>query len=112
MKKLVLALFVFAVFSLPAFAAKNENQAIAFAKSNPDVQACLQNAKASNLEVTAHATLSSDCGNEHAYTVQFAGGPKCAPNQICPMFILLVATVDVACDDTVTLETCGAGAIQ
>jgi len=114
MKKTLLALVAFALLSVPAIAAKNENQALAIAKTDPAVRACIANAERSNLDVNAYVSVTKPCdGHDSLYVIDFTASPQCKPNEICPMYIMVmrVATAEVACDNTVTLTYCG-GATQ
>lgn len=109
MKKTLLAAALLLALALPSFAASNENAAIAQAKSDPGVQACIQNARQSGLEINAAATVLATCENGgSSWTVDFWAAPNCPPNKICPMYLVLAASAEVACDNTVTQTWCGA----
>lgn len=105
MKNVTKLLVVFA-FSMMAFAAsaQDENGLIGIARGV--ARECIQNV--GNFDISASVETTGICfvsGSLHRVT--FVGTPKCSGQEICPLYAILVATVEFDCDNNPTLVYCG-----
>lgn len=82
----------------------DEQRAISIARAA--LTDCLAGAEA-NLQVTANATFS-----EGTWKVTFVGGPRCLPGQICPLFLVLLATAELDSNFKVINAQCGATTVE
>ena len=51
-------------------------------------------------------SVTCDCPGS-GYTVNVFGAPRCNPNEVCPLFIVLVGTAQLDCDFNLISATCG-----
>jgi hypothetical protein len=51
-------------------------------------------------------SVTCDCPGT-GITVNVFGAPRCNPNEVCPLFIVLVGTAQLDCDYNVVSATCG-----
>lgn len=82
----------------------DEQHAIAIARAA--LTDCLAGAEA-NLEVSANANF-----NNGTWNVTFFGGPRCLPGQICPLFIILLATAELDENFQVISAQCGTRTLE
>ena len=97
-----MAVFAFAMIAFTA-SAQDDNGLIGIARGA--AHDCLQNSL--NLDITASVETTGICfvsGSLHRVT--FVGSPKCTGREICPLFAILVATVDLDCDNNVIAVNC------
>jgi hypothetical protein len=106
MKKFIQAFVVVLCLGITTTLNAQNDQAL-IGKARGAAHECLAQFEG-NYEINAFVDVTGICfvsGN--TYRVTFSAGPKCPPNHICPLFIILVATVEFDCDGNVTYVSCG-----
>ena len=104
MKKSLLALTLILSTALPALAqtsACNEGQLRGLAEGS--LNSCIAHAR-ETLDIGFEVTC--DCPGGGA-TINVFGAPRCHPGEVCPLFIVLVGSVQVDCSGNVISATCG-----
>lgn len=107
MKKLTLLLTLIALVALaaPAFAANGDAHTTAVARQA--VNECIQNARQAGYDVLSGVNVTGICFvSGEMKQVTFWGNPKCAGNMYCTQVSVMVATVDLGCDDEVLATSC------
>jgi hypothetical protein len=80
----------------------NESRARGIAQST--LSSCISQAS-QEFDISFEVACTCPTGG---YTVTVIGAPRCPGQQICPLFALLVGTVQLDCDFNVVASTCGA----
>jgi len=76
------------------------------AQAEPGIGECIAKARLQGLKIGVEVT--NNCSNGGGQKqVTFSGGPNCQPGQICPQFIVLVATITFDCYGQIVSAQCG-----
>lgn len=95
--------------------ANNQNGYVGIAHSVPGIPQCINDARQAGWDVNSTVTpitincLVPPCPQQ--YRVTFYGQFKCRPGQICPLAIILVATVVLDENGNVISAQCGSSPI-
>ena len=96
----VVCLFIAATTVSPEATAQTGDEERAIGVARGALQDCLAGTQ-SNLEVNANATFGNG-----TWTVTFFGQPRCRPGEICPLFVILLATAELDEDFNVISTNC------
>jgi len=80
----------------------NEGHARGVAEST--LASCISQARQNDLDISFETACTCPAGG---YTVTVIGTAHCPGQQICPLFAVLVGTVQLDCDFNVVASTCG-----
>jgi hypothetical protein len=112
MKRLMF--FIALMLTVVALQAQDPLETRACNRAEAVARQCLHdNGGPNNADLSSSATVSMICDysnpNPHyfGYTVTVWGAPHCPPNMFCPLYIFLIAVVDVDCSGQVTNVQCG-----
>jgi hypothetical protein len=104
LKKTLLALALVLSTALPALAqapACNEGHLRGLAEGS--LNQCIAQAR-ETYDVSFEITC--DCPGSGA-TINVFGAPRCHPGEVCPLFLVLIGSVQVDCSGNVISATCG-----
>lgn len=80
----------------------NEGHAQGVAQST--LASCISDARQRDLDISFEVACTCPTGG---YTVTVIGTPHCSGQQVCPLFAVLVGSVQLDCDFNVVASTCG-----